>query len=271
MIYSLDSIDDPRLEIYRDLRGNNLATQQGLFIAEGPTVARRLFASDYKVHSIVVNDTKWKSLQDELPDGVDVYRVPNAMANELVGFSFHAGVLAAGIKRPNPNLADVCAAAQQAGEDILLVIAHQVIDRQNVGAMIRVAAAFGATAVVYGPRCSDPFSRRSLRVSMGNGLFLPICQPSDLLKELTAIKEQFDIQLLGSVLEPAAVSLPDVKRSSNKAIMLGNETNGLPPEMIALCDEKVTIPMSGGTDSLNVGFAAGIFLYELTRSPQSEI
>jgi tRNA G18 (ribose-2'-O)-methylase SpoU len=265
MIHQLQSIDDSRLDIFRDLRGNNQATQQGLFVAEGPTVARRLFASDYDVHSIVLNDAKWNSLQDELPDGVDVYRVSNAMASELVGYSFHAGVLAAGIRGPSPSLEMVCETAVATGEEILLVVADNVIDRQNVGGMIRVASAFGATAVVFGPHCSDPFSRRSLRVSMGNGLYLPICQPSDLQAELLTVANRFDIRLFGTVLDANATPLPEVARPPHRAIMFGNESHGLSEDWLARCDERITIPMQGGTDSLNVAFAAGIFLYEFTR------
>jgi len=265
MIHHLDTIDDPRLDIFRDLRGNNLAVQQGLFIAEGPTVARRLFASDYELHSIVLNDAKWNALDGELPDGVEICRVSNAMASELVGYSFHAGILAAGIRQPTPNLETVCGAAIAADKEILLVVANEVIDRQNVGALIRVASAFGATAVVFGPRCSDPFSRRALRVSMGNGLFFPICQPNDLRAELTAVRQQFGLKLFATVLDERAVQLPDVEKPRHRAILFGNETHGLSDEWVKFCDERVTIPMQRGTDSLNVAFAAGIFLYEFTR------
>jgi len=267
MIHRLESIEDPRLDIFRDLRGNNLAVQKGLFIAEGPTVARRLFDSDYEVHSIVLNDAKWSSLSDELPDGVDVYRVSNAMASELVGYSFHAGVLAAGVRKPNVSLENVCDAAVAADQEILLVVANEVIDRQNVGALIRISSAFGATAVVFGPRCSDPFSRRALRVSMGNGLFFPICRPDDLREELTAVRQQFGVNLFATVLDAQAVPLPQVERTRNRAILLGNETHGLSDDWLQLCDERITIPMQGGTDSLNVAFAAGIFLYEFTGKP----
>jgi tRNA G18 (ribose-2'-O)-methylase SpoU len=265
MIHQLESINDPRLDIFRDLRGNNHAVQQGLFIAEGPTVVRRLFASDYGLHSIVLNDAKWQALHNELPEGIDVYRLSNAMASELVGYSFHAGVLAAGIRQDNPTLESVCGTASVAGKQILLVVAHEVIDRQNVGALIRVSSAFGATAIVFSSGCSDPFSRKALRVSMGNGLSLPICQPDDLRQELTAVRDQFDVKLFATVLDGPAIPLPDVEHTRDRAIVFGNETHGLSDEWIQLCDERITIPMQGGTDSLNVAFAAGIILYEFTR------
>ena len=100
---------------------------------------------------------------------------------------------------------------------------------------------------------------------MGNGLFFPICQPESLVDELTVINDQFDVKLFATVLDSEAVPLSQVDCPRDRAIVLGNETNGLPDDVVEICDRTITIPMQNGTDSLNVGFAAGIFLYEFTR------
>ena len=190
------------------------------------------------------------------------YRVDKAVAHELVGFRFHAGVLAAGIRASGPGLRDVC---QSTRDRLTLVIAVRVIDRQNVGALIRAAAAFGADAVVFGPQCSDPFSRRALRVSMGNGFFLPVCQVSDLRADLHQLRQATGMKFFATVLDDTATPLPDLAAGDKCGFLFGNESYGLSADWIDFCDAKITIPMQGRTDSLNVGFSAGIVLYEHTR------
>ena len=262
-VIHIESAADPRLDIFRTLRGRNPATEQGLFVAEGPTVVRRLFDSDYEVHSVMLNDAKWQSMKDECPPGVPRYRVSNEQARELVGYSFHAGVLAAGVRKPSPSLVDIC---KQNGESFLLVVALRVIDRQNVGTIIRAAAAFGATAVVFGEHSSDPFSRRALRVSMGNGFRMPICEPVDLKKELESVRATLNCQFVATTLDETAIRLPELPLFPRCGFLFGNESHGLDREWLEFCDHRVTIPMAAGTDSLNVGFSAGIILYEQRRS-----
>ena len=94
---------------------------------------------------------------------------------------------------------------------------------------------------------------------MGNGLYLPICQPENLEAAVTAVTNQFGIRTFATVLDGPATSLPNIARAKHQAIFFGNESHGLSEDWIRRCDDRVTIPMQGGTDSLNVAFAAGIF------------
>ena len=150
-VVCIETVDYPRIDIFRDLR---------LFLAEETTVSRRLFQSEFDVHSVLISDRKWTTIGTDIADDITVYRLPHRVARQLVGYSFHSGVLVAGIRKPSP---DAVAVASAAGERMLFVVCPHLIDPENVGAMIRVSAAFGATAVVLGPSGADPFSRRVLR------------------------------------------------------------------------------------------------------------
>ncbi len=138
-------------------------------------------------------------------------------------------------------------------------------DPENLGAILRLSGAFGVDAVLLGPDCPNPFSRRVLRVSMGAGFALPIVEADDLEAELAALAEQWGCERWATVLDPAAEPLAQLTRPARLALLLGSEGHGLTERWIAQTDRRVTIPMRSGADSLNVAVAAGIFLYQLVR------
>ena len=92
---------------------------------------------------------------------------PEAEVAEVAGFDVHRGVLAAADRLPLPGAADLVAAAD------LVVVVEGVTDHENVGALFRNAAAFGAGAVLLDPTTADPLYRRSVRVSLGHVLRVP--------------------------------------------------------------------------------------------------
>ena len=148
---------------------------------------------------------------------------------------------------------------------VTVVVLPEVANTDNMGSLIRVSAAFGASAVLLGERCCDPYYRQSVRVSMGTIFRVPIVRSSDLLNDLRRLKERWQTQFIATVCEGEAEPLARASRPERVAVLLGNEAQGLSAEQIALCDRRVTIPMKLGTDSLNVSVAAGIFLYHFTQ------
>ena len=261
-ITRIDNLNDDRISIYRDLKGNNVARDLGLFLAEGQTVSQRLLDSRFDVHSVLVSDRKWESFGQQLPQSLNVFRTTNEVACDIVGYRFHAGVITAGYRRPSLTFAEL---HQSPHERSLIVACPWLNDPENVGAIIRIASAFGASAVMFGKRCTDPFSRRVLRVSMGNGLFLPLLEPPDFAAALSELRHEWDYALSAMLLSQSARSLADSVNPARHVVLFGHETNGLDETMIGLCDQQITIPMQNGTDSLNVAVSAGITLYELQQ------
>jgi tRNA G18 (ribose-2'-O)-methylase SpoU len=136
---------------------------------------------------------------------------------------------------------------------------------------MRIAAAFGADALILGPHSCDPFYRQAIRVSMGAVFSLLIVRSGDLRADLLTMHVRYNFQRLATVLDPQAQDLAGIRlRPPRIAVLFGNEAQGLPPELLAECDQKITIPMSLGTDSLNVMVAAGVILHHLTRMCQVE-
>lgn len=260
---SLDTLDDPRLEVYRALKATNLTRWSGKFIAESWRVVERLLASAFPVESVLLSARVAGELAPRLPPELPAYILPQRLAEQLVGYNFHTGVLACGRRRPPPDPDDV---VQRAGTRATLVACPHTTDPDNLGTLIRLCAAFGIEALLLGPGCADPFSRRVLRVSMGNAFHLPIVERRDLRGDLVRLRDRWNVSLVATILDPAVEPLDRFTRPPRMALLLGNEADGLSSEWIDLCDRRTTIPMHPGTDSLNVAVAAGIFLYHVTRT-----
>ncbi|MGQ9575293.1 MAG: TrmH family RNA methyltransferase [Thermoguttaceae bacterium] len=258
----IDSLEDPRVAAFRNLRDRTLRGES-LFVAEGPAVARRLLASRYQTESVLVAPRWAEEFQQLAGSKAPVYVAAEPLLRQIVGYPFHLGVLAAG-RRPAPECLEELLAGKQTAPELTLVICPEITKPENMGLVFRAAGAFGVDGVLVGPRCCDPFSRRSLRVSMGAVLHVPLARSADLGADLGRLKSLWRFELLAAVVDRRAEQLAEVQWPPRAGILLGNETAGLRPEWLALCDRRVTIPMQPNVDSLNLGTAAAIFLYQRT-------
>ena len=253
----IESLDDPRLDIFRSLKKTNQNRNQDVFIAEGVTVVERLFESDFEVQSVVVTDQKMEAFRQKIPSDVAVYSLTRELASELVGYKFHMGVLAAASRRRSVSIAT----ALPASGPSLVFIADKVIDQQNVGLLIRIASAFGADALILTEGSADPFSRRAIRVSTGNGFFLPIVDSVLADNECLSELKHSGYSLCATVLSEDAEELNTFAFPERTVIAFGNETHGISQSLLAQCDRRLTVSMLNGTDSVNIAIAAGIFGY----------
>ncbi len=279
----IQTLDDPRLAIFRDVKATRHPRWAGQFIAEGARLVKRLLQSDYVVESLLLSEGRVEEFSTWLRPDVATFVMPQALVAELVGYNFHCGAMACALRKPSPSLDDIMA---RGGERMTFVVCPDVNDPENIGTLVRLGAAFGIDAMLLGPTCADPFSRRVLRVSMGNALTLPIVCSRDLNADLRRLKSKWQVQLAATVVansDPtdndevvrtptsghpnvgvrATEPLGQAGRSARFALLFGNEANGLGPEWLELCDRRLTIPMRAA-DSLNVAIAAGIFLYHFT-------
>lgn len=261
MIEPVQSLADPRVALYRNLKDRELDRSGKWFIAEGEYIVRRLLASDFPIESVFLTERRANEIAPLVPPDVPVYVAPTDVMNGVLGMKFHSGILACGRRKPRQSID----AIPRDKPDLLLVICQDISNVENIGSLIRLAAGFGADAMVLGERCHDPFWRQSVRVSMGTIFKLPIVQSDDLVRDMARLRNEWGVQIAATVLAPDAEPISAVRRSARFAIVLGSESQGLDDATVAACDRCITIPMSHGTDSLNVTMAAGIFLYHFTQ------
>lgn len=258
-MHRIDSNDDPRLAPYRDMKART-ARGESLFVAEGLLLLERLLKSRFEVESVLVAEPLVSQVAPLIRPKTPIYVASESMLQQIVGFPFHRGVLAAGRRGEPPSLEDLLGGGCNSQRS--LIVCPHVNQSENLGLIFRTAAAFEIDAVLLGPQASDPFSRRCLRLSMGGVLRVPFVVLADLPGDLERLKTLWNFELVATVLDESAERLCDARWHPRTALLLGNEFEGLPPEYLRLCDRRLTIPMPPGTDSLNVGVAAGIFVYK---------
>ena len=259
----ITSMDDPRVAAYRNLRDRTLRGES-LFLAEGDLLVRRLLASRFEVESVFVSDTFLDRIAPLVPDGIPIFTGSERLLGEIVGYDFHRGVLAVG-RRGKPDSLEQLIARFDRRNRLRLVVCPDASNSENLGLIYRSATALGIDGMLLGSRCCDPLARRCLRLSMGGSLRLPTARSADIETDLAALRDRHDVARIAAVLDADAESLGTFRWPDRAALLLGNEFDGLQEGCVSRCDHRVMIPMQPGTDSLNLGVAAGIFLYEWTR------
>ncbi|HEX9081895.1 MAG TPA: RNA methyltransferase [Holophagaceae bacterium] len=251
---------------YRDLRfaGTREHPEVGpCFVAEGRILVEDLLASAIRggprVVSVAATPAAAEALRERLPGGTELLVAEASWISELAGFPFHRGVLACAAVPPSPP------------EEVLLdtrrlLVLPRLHDSENLGLLLRSAAALGLEGVLAGPG-PGLWSRRTVRVSMGAVWRIPVWrteEPWDLLERWRARVP--GSEAVAAALVPGAEVAGAWRPSSRCALVMGPEDTGLAPEQVARCDRAVAIPMASGMDSLNVAAAGAILMFQMMVS-----
>ncbi len=262
-VIPVTSLDQPELAPYRTLRRPHEHCQRGELVAEGLTVTLRLLASDLELVSLLLTP-ELLALHRAAIEGrvgaAPVYVAAQPLLATIVGFRLHQGMMAVA-RVPTPPSLDVLLAAHPAP---LVVALDGLVDPENVGAVVRSAAVLGATALLSGPTSASPWLRRAVRSSMGTVLDLPVVEVADLAGELVHLEREHGLRPVA--LDPrGATPIDAADLAGAVALVVGREADGLSPEVLAACRERVAIPMIAGADSLNAASAAAIAIWEAMR------
>jgi tRNA G18 (ribose-2'-O)-methylase SpoU len=255
MILPIEDPEDPRIEPYRQVRERD-TRRGGGFIVEGEVVLRKAVHGRFPLRSLLLAENRIEPLAEVIAavPGTPVYTASQAVMDAIVGFPIHRGVLAYGEREAEPDPSELLTRAR------LAVALYGVANHDNMGGVFRNAAAFGAEAVLLDPTCCDPLYRKAIRTSVGASLLVPFAAVADPVSTL-----------LAAGLQPIALSpsgpeaLHELRRPDRVGLILGAEGPGLPEAVMARC-RTVSIPMSGGFDSLNLATTSGIALYQLAFS-----
>ena len=159
----------------------------------------------------------------------------------------------------------------------IVVIAHNIRSTHNVGAFFRTADGFGVSKIIFSgytpyptlehdtrlPHFADKLTRQIHKTALGAETMVPFERYDE--PPLAELKAQ-GFAVVGLEQDERSVMLPDYKVPSKVALLLGNEIDGIYPELRAQCDALIEIPMQGGKESFNVSVATGIALYHLSTS-----
>ncbi|GFG54088.1 rRNA methyltransferase [Mycolicibacterium agri] len=257
---------DPRLDDFRDLnsvdRRPDLPSGKGLVIAEGVLVVQRMLASRFRPRAMLGTDRRLQELTADLQDcDAPYYRVNAEVMAEVVGFHLNRGVLASASRPPELTVEAVIDGART------VAVLEGVNDHENLGSIFRNAAGLGVDGVLFGTGCADPLYRRAVRVSMGHALLVPYAWATAWPRDLNTLRDK-GFRIMAMTPDPAARTLADAMAEVGDqpvAILVGAEGPGLTETAMRASDVRVRIPMSRGTDSLNVATAAALAFYERVR------
>lgn len=280
-IIPITDLSDPRLDPYRDLKREDVRRRGELFIAEGRLVVQRLLASRFDTVSVLAEAKRLPWLEGRVAPNTPLLVVTQELMREISGFNFHRGLLACGRRLPFEPAATLFSALSPAADipaaepdrvstERIALGAITVNDLENLGSLVRTAAAFGIDTLVMNRQTVDPLCRRVLRVSMGTALrmrFIDLAEPLAWLQENERRGAWFTI---ATTLDSDSIPLSQVSEHPEfhrrpKLLLMGNEGDGLPDEVRRACTVGAKIPMAPGVDSLNVAVAGAIAIYELVR------
>ena len=262
-LIEIDDLTDPRLADYAhltDVALKNSFGEHGLYLAESLLVLQRALRAGHVPRSVLALGTSSAEALSAFAEfDIPVFVGPPELLEQLTGYLLHRGLIASMHRPALPLLADLLATARR------VVVLENVVDPTNVGAIFRSVAAIGADAVLITPRCSDPFYRRAIRVSMGTVLQVPWTRVGE-WPSLRAELVEAGFHIAALALTDDAVELREFAATAPErvALVLGTEGEGLTPQALAAADTIVQIPMRHGIDSLNVAAAAAVAMYALS-------
>ncbi len=242
----------------------------GVFVSEGDLVVERALAAGYELSAILVDGKRKKPMPDAIGADVPVYAAGPDVLVRITGYHLHRGMLAVFHRRKVPEPAEVLENSRT------IVICENTNNPTNLGVILRCAAGLGIDGFLIDPTCSDPLYRRCGRVSMGEAYALPYAQ-LDAFPEGLDIVRDHGFRLIALTPAADALALPELILDADErvAILLGAEGPGLSAGVLEGIekahaaggpDVRVSIPMSGSVDSINIGSAAAVAFYAVQQA-----
>ncbi|MBB3890350.1 TrmH family RNA methyltransferase [Phenylobacterium haematophilum] len=255
------SLTNPTVKSVRGLHMRKEREQSGLFVAEGLKIVTEavelghaprilMYGKDAEGHALLK-----RAIQATLAARGEVIEVTQDILAKVSRRDNPQAVVAvfAQVFTPLTHLDPAAAPC--------FVALHRVRDPGNLGTIVRTADAAGCGAVILVGDCCDPFSVEAVRATMGSIFAVPIVKATE--AEFAGWRSSWPGSVVGTLLS-ADVDHRQASYAKPALILMGNEQQGLTPDMAALCDVNVKIPMRGRADSLNLSVATGIMIYAAT-------
>jgi tRNA G18 (ribose-2'-O)-methylase SpoU len=264
---SIADADDSRVADFRRL--NDQAARREMegdeyFLSEGWVSIDRLLDSGHVFRSVLLSPSRVNRFRPfmDRPElvGVPVYVADRDVMRSIVGFDLPRGVLVSAFRKPLHTVEDLAATSSR------LIVLEALDDDENVGAIARAARAFDIDGMVLSPTCTDPYHRRTVRVSMGEILHMRVARasPDDWPRAIDTLHERgFESWAMTPAAD--AVELWNADIPDRLAVMLGVEGPGLTRAALHAATTQVRIPIREVVDSLNVGHAAAITFSVVSR------
>lgn len=264
VMMDITSTKNPRVREWKQLRERKGRRRQNCYLIEGVRLVEAALCSSASVETLVFDG------DSGLPDRIQALlrrEQQHRLQPEMIGVT--AAVLSEVSDTETPQ--GIAAVVRMplsspewllSAEKPLVLAADGVQDPGNLGTMIRCADAVGADAVLVGKGCVDIYNPKTVRSTMGSLFHLPVLE-ADLQEWLPQAAAQ-GVQIVIAALE-SSINCYEADLDKASCIVIGNEANGVRPELRAYASPAVRIPMKGAAESLNAAMAATVLLFEAAR------
>lgn len=255
----ITSKDNEIVKSIKKLKEKKFREQENKYVIEGIKLIEEAIKENASIDIIVICEDCIRNgeIEQKLLYEVAKYNcvyVAKKVFDVLTDVMNPQGILAVINKEQNNNEIDY-------SED-LLVILDQVQDPGNLGTILRTVDSIGLKQIIVAPGTGDIFNPKVVRSTMGAIFRVKVIESENILDTIKQIKKNKFEVVATSLKTDKSIYDVDYK---NKAIVIGNEANGVTEEVLKEADKLVKIPMLGKTESLNASVATGIILYEYVR------
>lgn len=275
-LIEINDINASELDVYIRNTENQLRAEESIFVAESAYVSLRALEAGYEPLSMLVETDRieaeaqpvFEALEKicgkEKTKSIPVYVADRKIVINITGHKLVRGLWMTFRRKPELTVEDICKDKKR------IAVLVDVVKAENVGAIIRSAAALGMDGVILTHPSVDPLTRRSARVSMGTVFQIPWAkatweesQGTNLIEKI----QSYGIKTVAMALTEDSTSIDndEIRANEKLAVVLGTEGTGLPKDVVSACDYRVMIPMYNGVDSLNVAAASAISFWELMK------
>lgn len=251
----ITSTANPIIKRIRALGVKKYRDEDGLFIVEGLRHVGDALANGWEVNTLVFSNKarpqaqeiigKYKVKALEVTDDILANITQRDNAQPLLGV----------FKQRMQNIDSV--------KDGLWLGLEEIRDPGNLGTIIRTADAVAVKGIILIGNCCDPWSPEVIRATMGSFARIPLVRVTQ--AEFIKWRKSYKGQVIGTHLHQKSVDYRKTNTKLPLLLLMGSESTGLSPDIAAVCDTLVKIPMTGGTESLNLAVSTGIMLYEICR------
>jgi tRNA G18 (ribose-2'-O)-methylase SpoU len=250
---TITDINDPRVQIFRSLKDGPNKLNPPLCIAEGEKVVRAAVQSGCRIHSLFAEMHYIESNREFFAaNGVsddDIMIADRSLMTNIVGFAMHQGIMCTAEPMPFVDESDIT---------FPCLALNGLSDSENVGALVRVARAFGWRSMIIDSATVTPLMRRAVRVSMGTVFGMAIHRTEHLPTLLRQLHKQSGAEIVGAEYTPTSDSLYTKDFARRTVLVVGSEGAGISESVLAECTHVCHIPMHSSVPSLNVATATSV-------------
>jgi len=261
----ITSADNTNIKFLKSLRNKNVREKNGYFVIEGFKLIKEAFLSGVNIQSVFYSPSL-----DLSPDGQSFlqkllkicsssYFISNSLMNSLSDTTTPQGIMAV---LKSDNLVTIYDNNMDFDHGIWLLV-YEIQDPGNLGTIIRTADAAGVSGIFLSPGTVDIFNSKVIRSTMGSIFHIKLFHLKNILSFISDARKK-NVNFFSTNVSQGK-SYFQVKYTFPCVLVVGNEGHGISEDIISLSDSILNIPIYGNSESLNVGVATGIILYEMAR------